>query len=151
MQNPWDVIIVGAGPAGLMAAITCAEKSLRVLILEGNSRPGAKLLVSGGGRCNVTNLKVTEKDYRSGDARTVRNILSAFPSDRAVQFFKDLDVPLVLEEGTKYFPKSQSAQTVLDALLRAARARGVTIEVKKKVTQIFHRAGLFHVGHGKVR
>lgn len=144
-QSNWDVIIVGAGPAGLMTAITCAEKSLRVLILEGKSRPGAKLLISGGGRCNITNLKVSEKDYQSGDPRTVRNILSAFSSERTVQFFKSLGVPMVLEEGTKYFPQSQSAQTVLAALLKEVRARGVILETGKKVERISQKDELLHV------
>ncbi len=144
-QNPWDVIIVGAGPAGLMTAITCAVKPLRVLILEGNSRAGAKLLLSGGGRCNVTNLKVSEKNYQGGDPRTLRNILSAFSSERAVQFFKSLGVTMVLEEGTKYFPECQSAKVVLEALLGEARAGGVVLETGKKVVRISRADDFFHV------
>ncbi|MBU9889588.1 MAG: NAD(P)/FAD-dependent oxidoreductase [Candidatus Omnitrophica bacterium] len=144
-QTNWDVIIIGAGPAGLMTAITCAEKPLRILILEGNSRPGAKLLISGGGRCNITNLRVSERDYQSGDPRTVRNILSAFSSERAVQFFKTLGVPMVLEEGTKYFPESQSAKTVLEALLKEVRARGVILKTGKKTARIFRKDELLHV------
>ncbi len=144
-SDPWDVIIVGAGPAGLMTAITCAVKPLRVLVLDGNSRAGAKLLLSGGGRCNVTNLKVSEKNYQGGEARTVRNVLSAFSSERAVRFFKSLGVAMVLEEGTKYFPETQSAKTVLEALLGEARACGVILEMKKKVSRISRPDGSFRV------
>lgn len=141
----WDVIVIGAGPAGLMAAITCARRSRKVLILEGHSKPGAKLLISGGGRCNLTNLRVTEKDYHTGQPRTVRNILSAFPVDQTLAFFHDLGVETVFEEGTKYFPEKQSARAILDALLGEIKRLGVELELAKKVTDIAGREGAFQI------
>lgn len=141
----WDVIVVGAGPAGLMAAITCARGSLRVLVLEAKEKIGAKLLISGGGRCNITNLKVSERDYQSGQPRTVRNILRAFPPERTLDFFKELGVSMVLEEGTKFFPKDQSAKTVLNALLQEADRCGVHIEKSRKVKSISYHQNLFQV------
>ena len=144
-ENPWDVIVIGAGPAGLMSAITCARGKLRTLVLDSKETIGAKLLISGGGRCNVTNLKAGEKDYQTGEPRAVRNILRAFPPERTLEFFKEFGVEMVLEEGTKFFPESQSAKTVLQALVRAAGHSGVVIEKGKKIQTVSKERGLFRV------
>jgi hypothetical protein len=144
-QTSWDVIVVGAGPAGLMAAIPCAEGGLRTLVLDSKKTTGAKLLLSGGGRCNVTNLKTGEKDYQSGEPRTVRNILRAFPPEKTLAFFKEFGVEMVLEEGTKYFPEEQSAKVVLQALLQASRRAGVVIQTGQKVLAVSKKDGNFHV------
>lgn len=140
-----DVVVVGAGPSGLMAAITCAEAGLRTLAIDGSKALGAKLLVSGGGRCNITNLHVSEKDYQTAGPRIVRNILQAFPPERTLEFFKELGVEMVLEERTKYFPKEQSAKRVLQALLQASHHAGVVIERGKKVKIISKAEGIFCV------
>jgi len=147
-QTPWDVIIVGAGPAGLMTAITAAQGGLRVLILDSQEKIGAKLLISGGGRCNITNLKVSENDYQCGNPRTVRNVLRAFPPEKVLSFFKTLGVEMVLEEGTKYFPKAQSAKVVLHALLQKAGELHVAIEKGKKVATLYFSGGVFHLSAG---
>ena len=138
-----DVAIVGAGAAGLMSAICCARAGLRVLLLDGREKIGAKILMSGGTRCNVTNQKVTEQDYESEHPRAVRNVLSAFSSERAVDFFKELGVELVLEPGGKYFPKTHSAQTVLDALLGEVKRLSVRLETGRKVKQVQSDSGTF--------
>ena len=145
LEKGWDVAIIGAGPAGLKAAILCAGAGLRTLVLDGSKTIGAKLLISGGGRCNVTNRKVSEKDYQSGDLRTVRNILRAFPPERTLEFFTDLGVEMALEEGTKYFPKEQSAKVVLRALLQAAQRAGVVIKQGEKVKTVSKERGTFQV------
>lgn len=141
----YDAVIVGAGPAGLMAAISCAAGKLRTLVLDSKEAVGAKLLLSGGGRCNVTHLKVSEKDYQTGEPRTVRNILRAFPPERTLEFFKEHGVEMVLEEETKYFPLEQSAKVVLRALLQAARRAGVEIEKGKKVETASKEKNLFRI------
>ncbi|MFH0984071.1 MAG: NAD(P)/FAD-dependent oxidoreductase [Candidatus Omnitrophota bacterium] len=144
-QVSWDVIIIGAGPAGLMAAIPCATGGLRTLILDSQPTIGAKLLISGGGRCNVTNVEVTENDYQSGAPRTVRNILRAFPPERTLTFFKEIGVEMVLEEGTKYFPREQSAKFLLQALLQISCRVGVIIQTGKKVKSVSKDDQIFHV------
>ncbi|MEI7752154.1 MAG: NAD(P)/FAD-dependent oxidoreductase, partial [Candidatus Omnitrophota bacterium] len=145
LEKSWDVLIVGAGPAGLMAAIPCAGAGLRTLVLDGREAIGAKLLISGGGRCNVSPLVASEKDYQTGQPRTVRNILRAFPPERTLAFFKALGVEMVLEEGTKFFPKEQSAKVVLQALQQASIRAGVVIAKRKKVKAVSKERGIFCV------
>jgi len=139
------VVVVGAGAAGLMAAIQLARRGIRVILLEGKKRAGIKILMSGGGRCNVTNVMVTERDYVSGCPRTVRHVLKTFPSKEVVDFFQAHDVELVLENGQQYFSADGRAQTVLSALLRAARESGVDIRYHHKVTQVFSTTSGFVV------
>jgi len=102
----YDVIIVGAGAAGLMTAIQAAEAGLKVLLLEGQQKVGAKILMSGGTRCNVTNKTVTEKDFNSEQIIYVRNILRSFSNADTIDFFKGLGVELILEPTGKYFPST---------------------------------------------
>lgn len=143
--KPYDVTIVGAGAAGLMTAITCAHKGLRVLLLDGKEKVGAKILMSGGTRCNVTNEKVTERDFESEHIKAVRGVLRAFSSERAVEFFKELGVNLVLEPGGKYFPSTNSAKTILDALTREVNKLGVTLLAGKKVNTVKKNTNCFSV------
>jgi len=125
-----QVIVVGAGAAGLMAAIWAAAGPRPVLLLEGSDRPGRKILISGGGRCNVLPSQARHTDFHTdGSLNTVRKILAAWPLSRVVSFFQeDLAVPLVLEEESgKLFPASNRARTVLDALLAALHDRKVEL------------------------
>ena len=132
----YDVGIVGAGAAGLMTAIACARKGLRVLLLDGKEKVGAKILMSGGTRCNVTNEMVTEKDFESESIKVVRRVLRAFSSERAVEFFRELGVKLAIEEDGKYFPSTHSAKTVLDALMQEIKKLGVILQTGKKVSAV---------------
>ncbi len=114
----YDVIIVGAGAAGLMTAISAAKSGLSVLVLEGQPQVGAKILMSGGTRCNVTNKAVSEKDFNSERIIDVRHILRSFGQADTIRFFQDLGVELVLEATGKYFPSTHSGKTILEAFLR---------------------------------
>src|SRR6266566_1866403 len=116
-----DVVIVGAGAAGLATAAFTARAApgRRIVLIDGARTIGAKILVSGGGRCNVTNRVVTERDFWGGDRRVIRNVLRAYPAARAASFFAELGVALHEEEDGKYFPNTNRARSVLDALIRA--------------------------------
>src|SRR5687768_2913126 len=101
-----DLIVIGAGAAGLASAIFTARNApgARVICLEGARHVGAKILVSGGSRCNVTNRIVTERDFWGGSPRIVRRVLRAFPAPRAAALFEELGVALHEEEDGKLFP-----------------------------------------------
>ena len=131
-------MVVGAGAAGLATAIFAARAAphLRVRCFDGARRVGAKILVSGGSRCNVTNRVVTERDFWGGSSRVMRNVLRAFPAERAAAFFEELGVRLHEEEDGKLFPDSNRSRTVLDALLNETAAHGVTIETGRRVTGV---------------
>ncbi len=130
---------MGGGAAGLATAIFAARRAPRksVLILDGARKLGAKILVSGGGRCNVTNRAVTPADFWGGSRNVIRRALDAFPVARTIEFFAEIGVPLVEEpEFGKLFPVANRARAVLDALLREADRLGVKIELSQRVTAI---------------
>ena len=126
------VVVIGAGAAGLTAALRAAEAGARVTLLNAHPRSGLKILMSGGTRCNVTHREVTERDFsrrlaprdRAHPAR-----VHARADARVVQ--DELGVPLKLEETGKYFPVSDDAQTVLDALLAACARAGVGAALRR--------------------
>ena len=113
-----DVAIVGAGAAGLATAIFArrAAPTLNVVVLDGAVKPGAKILVSGGSRCNITNAVVTERDFWGGRLAIIRKVLRAFPVADTMAFFREIGVTLHEEAGGKLFPDTNRARDVLDAL-----------------------------------
>ena len=133
-----DVAVVGAGAAGLATAIFTRRNAphLRVAVLDGSPRPGAKILVSGGSRCNVTNAVVTEKDFWGGKRTVVRRVLQALPVADTVRFFEEIGVPLHEEPGGKLFPRSNRSRDVLEALLRELSHRGAHLQPATRVTQV---------------
>jgi len=132
------VAVVGAGAAGLMAAIQAARRGgcREVIALDGARTLGAKILVSGGGRCNVTHHAVDETAFAGSTRPAIRKVLRRFDVARTVAFFDDLGVALKREETGKLFPVSDRARTVLDALLRAARDAGVAVRNPWRVDAI---------------
>lgn len=121
--------IVGAGAAGLATAIFTgrAGRSTGVALLDGAARPGAKILVSGGSRCNVTNVAVTERDFCGGRPSIVRRVLRAFPVADTIAFFHGIGVDLHEEANGKLFPDSNRARDVLEKLLHEAASAGSTL------------------------
>ncbi len=135
-----DLAIVGAGAAGLAAAIFAAERNpgRRIVVLDGAKTLGAKILVSGGGRCNVTHHAVTAADF-FGNRRIIKNVLAAFSVDRVRAWFASLGVELKREATGKLFPVSDQARTVLDALVRRCRELQVELRTDHRVTAIEQR------------
>ncbi len=141
----YDTIIVGAGAAGLMTAITAGRGGLRVLLLDGQNKVGAKILMSGGTRCNVTNKAIKESDYNSEQIKRVRSVLRAFDNHAALEFFKEIGVECVLEPTGKYFPTTNSGKTVLEALLREITSVGVVLKTDCKVNAATFTDGVYNV------
>ncbi|HEX3579915.1 MAG TPA: NAD(P)/FAD-dependent oxidoreductase [Thermoanaerobaculia bacterium] len=129
----YDVAVIGAGAAGLMAAIAAARAGARVLAIDGAKKIGAKILISGGGRCNVTNEIVRADDF-NGSRNAIAKVLRTFDVGETIAFFDELGVPLKREETGKLFPVSNRARDVVDALLRAAE--GVEIITNMRVEKI---------------
>ena len=145
MSEPLDVAVVGAGAAGLAAAIFTARQKpgVRIAVLDGAPKVGAKILVSGGGRCNVTHDRVEAMDFWGGSPNVVRRILTAFSVEQTVAFFKEIGVDLHLEDRGKLFPDSNSAQTVLDALLGELRRLQVELRNPHRVTAVARKDDQF--------
>lgn len=129
----FDGIVIGGGPAGMLAAITAANAGQRVLLLERNGRLGKKLLITGKGRCNVTNhcspAEVLENIPRNG--RFLYSAMTAFPPRRMEDFLEEQGCPLKVERGNRVFPQSDSARSVLEALERAMKQAGVEVRTAR--------------------
>ena len=130
--------IVGAGAAGLATAIFARRfNRLRsVVLLDGARAPGAKILVSGGSRCNVTNTRVSERDFWGGRPSVIRRVLRAFPVDETIAFFREIGVSLHEEAGGKLFPDTNRARDVLTALLRESEAVGAQLASGHRVLDV---------------
>ena len=126
----YDGIIIGGGPAGMFAAITAAKQGAKVLLLERNDRLGKKLLITGKGRCNVTNdctaQEVLQNTPRNG--RFLFSAMTAFPPEKTKAFFEETGCQLKTERGNRVFPVSDKAQSILDCLQKELRRAGVTVK-----------------------
>jgi predicted Rossmann fold flavoprotein len=134
----WDAIIVGAGAAGMMAAIHAAERGRRVLLLEKGKKPGVKILMSGGTRCNITH----DCDARGivaafgNNGKFLHSALAAFGPAAVLEFFHAEGVATKVEETGKVFPVSDRAIDVLDALLKRLQRSGATLSLGEPVTAV---------------
>lgn len=137
-----DVAVVGAGAAGLVAARFAAQAApagARVVLLEGAKEPGRKILISGGGRCNVLpSVSALDDFHTQGSRHALRRLLGSWPLEAQRAFFEhELGLPLAEEPETgKLFPISQRANTVRDGLLRAARAAGAALRCPWRVASV---------------
>jgi predicted Rossmann fold flavoprotein len=133
-----QVAVVGAGAAGLATAIFVRRlnPSLAVTLFDGAARPGAKILVSGGSRCNVTNATVTERDFWGGKSTIIRRVLRGLPAAETVTWFESLGVSLHEEDHGKLFPDTNRSRDVLDALLRELHASGATLTPSTRIADV---------------
>ncbi len=150
MTTQADIVIVGAGAAGLMAAIFAARTApgSRVVALDGARKLGAKILVAGGGRCNVTHDSVDESAYAGGSRSAIKKVLRRFDVPQTVEFFHALGVELKREETGKLFPVTDDAHTVLNALMRAAHDAGATLLYPRRVESVARGESGFAVRGG---
>ncbi|MDP6626852.1 MAG: NAD(P)/FAD-dependent oxidoreductase [Methanopyri archaeon] len=137
-MGQYDVIIIGAGPAGLLCAAYCGREGLRTLVLEKNAKAGRKLLLTGAGRCNLTHDgPVEDLLTRYGDKdRFVKPALLAFTNDDLVTFIEGRGLWTVVEAGGKVFPAKGDAHDVLRALLDGCRTKGVTVRYGEPVKEV---------------
>lgn len=135
----WDVAVIGGGPAGMMAAGRAAERGRRVLLLEKNSSLGKKLLITGGGRCNITNNKPDIRAMLAKYKKSGKFLFSAFSQFGVLEtldFFHNLGVETKEEAEGRMFPVSNKAKSVWDALLQYIKKGGVSVRTKAEVTGI---------------
>ncbi|MEI7579479.1 MAG: NAD(P)/FAD-dependent oxidoreductase [bacterium] len=134
--NRLHIGIIGAGAAGLMAGIAAARAGYRVTIYERNEKAGRKILVTGNGRCNITNQNVSWKNYHGKHAKFAASVLAEFSNYETIAFFEKLGLALVEEDRGRMFPATQKAQSVIDVLLKELEHLGVEIFYNKKIQKI---------------
>lgn len=124
-----DVVVIGAGPAGMMAAYAAAGQGADVLLLEKNEKTGKKLRITGKGRCNLTNNSDVREVMANipGESRFLYSALTAFPPERVMGFFEDHGLPLKTERGKRVFPQSDQANDVANLMQRLCQESGVSI------------------------
>ncbi len=141
--NMADIIIIGAGPAGMMAAITAARRGKKVLVLEKMEKPLRKLRITGKGRCNLTNVAPQSEFLKKTgpDQRFLKYAFSTFFTQELIGFFHEAGVEVVTEQGGRVFPASEKALDIAEALQRKAREHGVEIRTHCAVREIFTKDG----------
>lgn len=137
-QTQYDVIVIGGGPSGLMAAIGAAENKAKVLLIDKGNKLGRKLAISGGGRCNVTNRLPIDEIIKHipGNGRFLHSAFSIFSNEDIIRFFEKLGIALKEEDHGRMFPVSNKAQSVVDALLTRLDELKVTIKTNSPVADI---------------
>lgn len=137
------IIVIGAGPAGMMAAIKAAENGADVTILEKMKRPGKKMLITGKGRCNITNAATVPEIIKNihGNGKFLNSSMRAYDNEDVIYFFESAGVPTKVERGQRVFPVSDKAQDVVDAMVHKLHELGVKIETESPVSEILVQDG----------
>jgi hypothetical protein len=138
------IIVIGAGPAGMMAAIKAAENGADVTILEKMKRPGKKMLITGKGRCNITNAATVPEIIKNihGNGKFLNSSMRAYDNEDVIYFFESQGVPTKVERGQRVFPVSDKAQDVVDAMVHRLHELGVKIEIDSPVAEILAQDNL---------
>ena len=139
-QTPYQLIVIGSGAAGMMAAITAAREGKKVLLLEKLSKIGAKLKATGGGRCNLTNTLDNEEFMRrfGRDGRFMSPALEALDHKALMSFFADIGVESHAPDGYRVFPITHSSSTIINAMAQEMQNLGVTVLCSQKVENLEH-------------
>jgi predicted Rossmann fold flavoprotein len=130
------ILVIGGGASGMIAAIIAARNGSKVTILERNEKLGAKIFLTGNGRCNITNRSVTWKSYHGKAPKFAASVLAQFSNEDAIKFFEELGLVLVEEDEGRLFPRSQQAQSVVDVLEQELERLGVKVLLNRKTKKI---------------
>lgn len=133
------IIVIGAGASGMLAAISAARQGASVTLLEGMEKPGKKLLITGSGRCNLTNLRQEPQCYRGADAAFTWTVLQQFPVQDTLAFFREIGLLTTARDGYVY-PVTGQASSVLEVLLLEMKRLGVKLKCTEKVISISKHA-----------
>ena len=138
-----SLLIIGAGPAGLTAAIFAARQGARVTLVDANPIIGRKLLVSGAGRCNLTNIGAVPEAYETADPEALAAIFRQFDREDLLVFLEDIGIPSFQTDDGWYYPLSESATTVVDSFSAALAEAGVEVHLNRRITAIQRTASGF--------
>lgn len=145
MSGRFDLAVVGAGAAGLVAASSAARRGAKVVLLERLPRAGKKLLATGGGRCNILNDGLAPASFTSTDPAVVDAVLGRFGAREIRSFFEGLGLRLIADEGGRVYPATSQAASVLKVLVLERERRGVALETGFEAVSVSGRAGGFTI------
>ncbi|MCM3442709.1 NAD(P)/FAD-dependent oxidoreductase [Metabacillus halosaccharovorans] len=136
----YDVIVIGGGPSGLMAAIAAGEKKAKVLLIDKGNKLGRKLAISGGGRCNVTNRLPIDEIIKHipGNGRFLYSAFSEFSNEDIILFFENLGIQLKEEDHGRMFPVTDKAQSVVNALISELKRLNVEVRTNEPVRDVHY-------------
>ncbi|MFD1776403.1 NAD(P)/FAD-dependent oxidoreductase [Paenibacillus rhizophilus] len=145
-MSEFDVIVIGGGPSGLMASVAAAEHGASVLLIDKGTKLGRKLGISGGGRCNVTNMKETAEliTHIPGNGRFLYSALGHFDNRSIVDFFENLGIRLKEEDNGRMFPVSDKASSVVSALVGKVKSLGVQVITDSPVREVVYGKDCVH-------
>ena len=139
IPNKFDIAVIGGGPAGIMASISASESGAKVVLIEKNKNLGKKLLITGKGRCNITNAEFNQKKFTEAFGKQGQFLLSGlsvFSAKHIINFFEKHGLETKIERGKRVFPKSDKARDVLNVLIKCLQKNEVQIKTDSTVDKI---------------